>query len=102
MGHVTRCRAPGCGVALSAESRSGVCRAHNHTEWCHCVQCNQRRGRSITPVHPPRERPGPMPEVAPEVPPHVRQVFVPFATSNSGVARYAPVSLPREPWEGSA
>lgn len=37
------CSVPGCGVALSPRTTSGVCRAHNHVPGhCRCASCRRR------------------------------------------------------------
>lgn len=38
------CAHPGCQRVLRTDSMSGVCRAHNHTAACRCVQCAAVRG----------------------------------------------------------
>ena len=34
------CAVPGCMATLYAGNRSGVCRAHNHGDWCACPKCS--------------------------------------------------------------
>ena len=101
MGHLTACRHPGCAQPLSAQTTSGVCRRHNHSDYCLCGQCRRRRGDIDPDLHPqfvPPDR-AEAPDQAPPPRPGVRSVSVTFPTSNSCVVRHARVSLPREPWE---
>lgn len=96
MGHLI-CASPGCGRGLSPANRSGVCRAHNHSEWCGCAACDPRRDT-------PSPLPPPVAPVVFDAPPRlaeVRTVQIPVFTTCSNVPGYASVSLPREPWEVS-
>lgn len=38
-----KCAHPGCGVRLWAGNTTGVCRAHNHGDYCGCVACTRER-----------------------------------------------------------
>ena len=82
------CRHPECTVTLHGSNTSGVCRAHNHSGYCRCVQCGGSQ-RSI-----PRTARGHDPAGA-----SVQTVHVPYATTTSGSPARAPVSLPRAPWD---
>lgn len=105
MGRLIPCAVPGCGRILAATTRSGVCRAHNHSQWCACAQC--------TAVRPPACRPSapeyhpqilPLPPAAPRldpVDPRIRQVRVPNHGTYSGVSAATFISLPRAPWEAA-
>lgn len=50
------CRHPHCHVVLAEANTSGVCRAHNHTEWCRCGPC-MGRGDDYSPS-PKLKHPG--------------------------------------------
>ena len=46
-----KCAVPGCENTLSPTTKTGVCRAHNHTKgYCKCFQC----GESAVPVAKPK------------------------------------------------
>lgn len=86
------CSVPGCERQLTVRNRSGVCQMHNHQRaYCTCDKCAIKRGQKPLPVPPVARNEttrGPL-----------VQVKVPYATSNSGVAGIARVTLPAFPWE---
>lgn len=79
-----RCAAPGCDTRLASDNTSRVCRRHQHaTGACRCSKCGG--GYDDVPVVVQR--------------PDLVTVMVPYATTSGMVPGYAPVSLPRAPWD---
>lgn len=43
-----RCAHPDCDRKITDRNGSGVCRYHNHTEYCRCSVCRHRSGQPVT------------------------------------------------------
>lgn len=80
------CRAPGCSRQLWGGNETGVCRAHKHGDYCTCLKC--RKDFSEPPSEP-----------EPKFDPLWKTVHVPIHSTCSSALVYAPVTLPRAPWD---